>query len=402
MVERSEVRKRRSWARAGFALAILASVVLLLVDRPDNRPPLLDEIRTWTGDAAAPIMGAVAAPIRGIRSIFDGIGDYWNAVGENRQLRKEVAELRQWRNLALSLRDKVESYESILEIPRVQAADPIGAWSVTDSGGPFVQARLIDAGWRRGVREGHPVLNERGLVGRVVNVGQSSARVLLLTDLNSRIPVMTEEGEARALLIGDNSTAPRLEFVNRGAVLEEGERIVTSGDGGLLPRGLPVGVAAPASGVAWRVRLYSAGQPIDMIWVYPFTPLPQPVSEPITEEQRADDAERVAQAQEEAQTELAAITAPTPADTTITIQTGIGDESAVAPAVDGESEPEPVRQASMTATDTTLSSPDTSPAESESAARPQEAEDEQEAPDNMPAAVFIDLGDEDDGEAAGE
>lgn len=397
MVERSEVRKRRSWARAGFALAILASVGLLLVDRPDNRPPLLEEIRTRTGDAAAPVMGAVAAPIRGVRSIFGGIGDYWNAVGENRRLRKEVAELRQWRNLALSLRDKVESYESILEIPRVEAADPIGAWSVTDSGGPFVQARLIDAGWKRGVRDGHPVLNERGLVGRVVTVGQSSARVLLLTDLNSRIPVMTEEGEARALLIGDNSPAPRLEFVNRDAVLEEGERIVTSGDGGLLPRGLPVGVAAPADGGDWRVRLYSAGQPIDMIWVYPFTPLPEPASEPITDEQRAEEAERLALAREEARTELAAITAPTPADTTISIEPETGDEPDAAPAADGESRPEPVRQVSRNDSETSPS-PQALPAETAPGQPPQEGEDAQQAPDNMPAAVFIDMGDEEEAE----
>lgn len=388
MVERSEVRKRRSWARAGFALAIVAAVVLLLIDRPDNRPPLLEDIRTKTGDVAAPILGAVAAPIRGVRSIFGGIGDYWNAVGENRDLRQEVAELRQWRNLALSLRDKVESYESILEIPRVKAADPIGAWSVTDSGGPFVQARLIDAGWKRGVREGHPVLNERGLVGRVVTVGQSSARVLLLTDLNSRIPIMTEEGEARALLIGDNSPAPRLEFANRDAVLEDGERIVTSGDGGLLPRGLPVGVAAQTGGDAWRVRLYSSGQPIDMIWVYPFTPLPEPDSEPVTDDQRAAERERIARIQKEAEIELAAVTAPTPADPDIAAEDG-GVE------VDTGAEPTTQPSAPSERAQIEREIAAAAPALQPEAEAPKE-DAEQDAPESMPAAVFIDLGNDGD------
>lgn len=289
MVETSEWRSRRGWTTAVYALVAVAAVMLLVIDRPGSRPSVLDDIRAQASDWSEPAMGAVSAPIRGVRSIFGGATEYWDAVDENRELRREIARLNQWRDLALSLRDKVRTYEEVLGIPYIEAADPIGAWSIAESSGPFVHARLIDAGWERGVREGHPVLTERGLVGRVVTAGETTARVLLLTDLNSRIPVMTEDGEARALLTGDNSSAPRLEFVNRGAVLARDERIVTSGDGGLLPRGLPVGVAAPAGGDAWRVRLYSAGQPIDMVWVYPFDPIRPPEDEPVPNSERVID-----------------------------------------------------------------------------------------------------------------
>lgn len=309
MVESSEWRSRRGWTTAVYALVAVAALLLLVLDRPGSRPSVLDDIRAHTGDWAAPVMSAVSAPIRGLRSIFGGASDYWAAVDENRELRQEIAQLNRWRDLALSLRDKVRAYESILDIPGVDAADPIGAWSVADASGSFVHARLIDAGWDRGVREGHPVLTERGLVGRVVVVGHNSARVLLLTDLNSRIPVMTEDGEARALLTGDNSSAPRLEFVNRDAVLEQDERIVTSGDGGLLPRGLPVGQAAPASGDAWRVRLYSSGDPVDMVWVYPYDPIMTPEENPVPQSERL-----IESAEREARAEAARLTAEAAAE----------------------------------------------------------------------------------------
>jgi len=284
VAESGDWRSRRGWTTAAYGLVAIGAILLLVLDRPGERPSVLTDVRAFVGDISASVMSAVSAPIRGVRSIFEGATDYWDPVEENRRLRQEVVELRQWRDLALSLRDKVQNYEAILNIPGVRAARPIGAWSVAESGGPFVHARLIDAGVAQGVREGHPVLTDQGLIGRVIIAGRHSSRVLLLTDLNSRIPVMTEDGEARALLTGDNSGAPRLEFINRDAVLEPGERIVTSGDAGLFPRGLPVGVAAPSGGQAWRVRLYTSGEPMDSVWVYPHDPIEPPEENPAPEE----------------------------------------------------------------------------------------------------------------------
>ena len=128
-----------------------------------------------------------------------------------------------------------------------------------------------------------PQLNS--LSFRVVETGRQSARVLLLTDLNSRIPVMADRSNARAILVGDNSPYPRLEYVGRAPDIQPGDRIVSSGDDGILPRGLPVGEAVATREGGWRVRLYSDQAPIDFVWVWPYRRVTPP-----DEEVSADEA----------------------------------------------------------------------------------------------------------------
>ncbi len=176
----------------------------------------------------------------------------------------------------MQLRDQREVYEQALNVESPATQNRIGAWTLGDPDGLFVQSRLIGAGSRQGVHSGNPVLNVYGLIGRVVETGRVSSRVLLLTDLNSRIPVMADRSNARAVLVGDNSEYPRLEFLTRNADLEDGDRIVTSGDDGIMPRGLPVSQAQRDRQGRWRVRLYSDQAPVDFVWVFPFEPVRPP------------------------------------------------------------------------------------------------------------------------------
>ena len=119
---------------------------------------------------------------------------------------------------------------------------PVAARVVGDSGGAFVHSVLVNAGGQDGVRKGQAAVNGEGLVGRVAEVGERSARVLLVTDLNSRIPVLLESQRYRAILVGDNSQRPRLLYLSADAKVSPGDRIVTSGHGGVFPPGLAVGV----------------------------------------------------------------------------------------------------------------------------------------------------------------
>ena len=112
---------------------------------------------------------------------------------------------------------------------------------IGDSGGVFAQSVLINAGVAAAVERGDAVVSDRGLVGRVAEAGRKSARVLLITDFNSRIPVVSEKNRVRGILFGDNSSAPRLAFLPTDNGLELGDRIVTSGHGHVFPAGFPVG-----------------------------------------------------------------------------------------------------------------------------------------------------------------
>lgn len=271
-----------------FTVALLiVAVVLIAFDRPQSRPPALAAFRATITDMAAPLLDLAAAPIRGISNI----GPYWRnqarLAEENAELRQQLSETRYWRDLALQLRDQREIYEDALNVESPATRDRIGAWTLGDPDGPFVQSRIIGAGRQQGVESGDPVLNVYGLIGRVVESGRVSSRVLLLTDLNSRIPVMADRSNARAVLVGDNSPYPRLAFLTRNADLEEGDRIVTSGDDGVMPRGLPIGQAQRDRDGRWRVRPFSEQAPVDFVWVFPFRPAPPPELDPALPEDTA-------------------------------------------------------------------------------------------------------------------
>jgi rod shape-determining protein MreC len=189
---------------------------------------------------------------------------------QNQRLREENARLRAWYQLALSMRDKMDRYEEILALNPDPTAEAILARVIAETDGPFVKTRVLNAGANQGVAEDQAVLSEHGLVGRVVSAGQRSSRVLLLKDLNSRVPVMIERNDVRAILAGDNSERPQLRYLRPGHGLVSGDRVVTSGDGGLLPRGLPVGETFVDGQGDWRVRLYSDDGPVDYVRVVRF------------------------------------------------------------------------------------------------------------------------------------
>jgi rod shape-determining protein MreC len=106
----------------------------------------------------------------------------------------------------------------------------------------YARAVLLSVGPNHGIRKGEIALDERGLVGRVTEVGARTARVLLITDLNSRIPVVLESSRAHAILVGTNGPRPRLLYWPEGSPPVEGERVVTSAEANAFPANLPVGV----------------------------------------------------------------------------------------------------------------------------------------------------------------
>jgi rod shape-determining protein MreC len=146
----------------------------------------------------------------------------------------------------------------------------VTARTVLESRGPTSTTRLANAGSEQGVRPGHPVLSEHGVVGRVAGVTKGASRILLLTDPASKVPVLVDRTNARAILTGDGGPNPRLEFLRGLQPTREGDPLLTSGDGGVFPRGLPVGVAVRGLDGVWRARLYSDRSPVDYVRIIQF------------------------------------------------------------------------------------------------------------------------------------
>lgn len=267
-----ELKVPLTWmATVAVVIASIVALALLMNDRRGDISAGAYSVTRQVGDkVAAPVGGVLSTPLRWIGDGAQTVRGYFFAVSENRRLKAELQEMRQWRDLALALGDTNDRYKTLLGLQTDPPIPMVAARVVLDSRGPFSQARLANAGREKGVQAGHPVMTEAGLVGRVVGVTDGVSRILMLTDTASRMPVMIDRSNARAILTGDGGPNPRLEYLRGQEPVKEGDRIVTSGDGGMLPRGLPVGVAVKGFDGRWRVSLASDSTPIDYVRILLF------------------------------------------------------------------------------------------------------------------------------------
>jgi rod shape-determining protein MreC len=258
---------------------IVAGVIAVALLISDRRETLQDEAygaaRRAVDTAAAPVSGVIAAPGRWTGQGLSWVGSYFFVASENRKLRAQIAEMRRWRDTALALQDQNERYQALLGLKINPPIPMVAARVVSESRGPFANARLADAGEEKGVVVGNPVISDRGLVGRVVGVARGASRVLLLSDIASRTPVMIDRTNARAILTGDGGPNPKLEYLRGRDPVKQGDRIITSGDGGVLPRGLPVGVAVKGIDGRWRVALAADSSTIDFVQILKFVDFSQ-------------------------------------------------------------------------------------------------------------------------------
>ncbi len=252
-------------------VAVVIAVAFLLADRRETLQDHAYGVTRQTVDTVSkPVSGVIAAPGRWTGLGLDFVRSYFFTASENRRLKAELADMRQWRDRALALQDTNDRYKSLLGLKTDPPIPMASARVVSDSRGPFANTRLADAGSEKGVVVGNPVLNERGLVGRVVGVSNGASRVLLLTDIASRTPVMIDRTNARAILTGDGGPNPKLEYLRGVDPIQQGDRVVTSGDGGVVPRGLPVGAAVKGLDGRWRVVLFADDAAIDFVRILLF------------------------------------------------------------------------------------------------------------------------------------
>ena len=204
-----------------------------------------DEARGWLNDATAPFMEMLSGPSAEVRRWSEGVSSFFTVYSENQKLREEIEALRAAQRDLATLQRKVQRYEELLKIPADAAVTSVAARVIADSSGPFVRTVLINGGGGQGIVKGQAVVDERGLLGRVITTGHRSSRVLLLTDLNSRIPVMVEGANLKAILVGDNTGLPVLEYLPPGIAHhrrrardhDAGRRRVSAGCAGRRDRG---------------------------------------------------------------------------------------------------------------------------------------------------------------------
>ena len=249
----------------------VVGVSILLSDRRETfQTEAYGAARQAVDTVSAPVGGAVAAPGRWTGDLLGWLRSYVAVAHENRRLHKVMVGLQAQADEAVRLRDENERLRAMLGVRTDPPIPMVTARAVTDSRGPFANARLANAGSDAGVVVGYPVLSERGLVGRIVGVARNASRILLLTDVASRTPVMIDRSNARAILTGDGGPNPKLDYLRGRDAVHDGDRVLTSGDGGVLPRGLPVGRAVKGLDGRWRVVLDADAGAIDWVRILKF------------------------------------------------------------------------------------------------------------------------------------
>lgn len=229
------------WDRPLASLVfIIFSLILLLMS--GLNPSIFNSVRATTANAMSPVISLVSYPIQEGAQFVRNISGLSALQAENAALQKENDRLREWYQTALTLEDQNKALRDLLNVKLEPQYNYITARLIADVGSAFVKSLLVKAGHEDGVQKGQAVISGDGLLGRIIGSSEQTARVLLITDLNSRVPVIIEGSSYHAILAGRNSSSPVLEHLPNEADIQKGARIVTSGKGGLFPAGLPVGV----------------------------------------------------------------------------------------------------------------------------------------------------------------
>lgn len=217
----------------------------------------MQSIRTGVSDAFAPLLVTVNAPIRAVADYARAVSGLASLQEENARLMEENAKLREWYQRALVLKSENESLQTLLNIKLPPQNRFVTARIIADSGNAYAHSVLVLAGAADGVEKGQAVLSGDGLLGRIIEAGGVTSRVLLLSDINARVPVMIEGSNIRAMVAGNGGPLPLLAHLPPDLAPKEGQRVITSGHGGLFPYGLPVGTVVKNGNGGWAVRPFA-------------------------------------------------------------------------------------------------------------------------------------------------
>lgn len=253
----------RTLRRIALAALTVTGLGLFALWRADS--PRIEALRMDMADRAAPALAWTATPVARLVALIEGWERLSTVHQQNRDLRREIERLRTWREAAQQLE---RENAQLRALNNVQLSPRLGfatAEIIADPRSPFGRSVLASVGARDGIVDGAAAVDGSGLVGRVVGVGETVSRILLLTDFTSRVPVKVEESGLRGVLTGDGTAAPRLAFLAEPEAITLGARILTSGDDGVFPPDLMVGTVAATGERVARVRLAADYQRLDFV-----------------------------------------------------------------------------------------------------------------------------------------
>ncbi len=256
---------------AGILVVLLIGLFLLW--RIDN--PRVERFRMALIDRIVPSFDWALMPVTQMSRMVSDFQSYAKLYERNIELQREIQRLKSWREAALQLE---QTNAKLLALNKVRISPKLTYVTgvvLTDSGSPFRKSALINVGRRDGVRDGWVTMDGLGLVGRISGVGETVSRVILLTDSSSRIPVTIMPSGQKAIMAGNNSPYPVLEFIKSPEQIHPGDRVLSTGDGKLFPPGLLVGQVVMGRNGQLMVQLAADYQRLEFLRVLRTSPAEQ-------------------------------------------------------------------------------------------------------------------------------
>lgn len=237
-----------------FSGVVVAIALFLLILQRAN-PDQFGQLRASMTDALAPLATVTRTPVDLVRKVGNNISSGWQATRKNKTLKMQLERARTRAAQAEELAQQVERLEGLLAMrkPERQLVASGAASTVAPSGA--IRNAIISVGAHHGVRSRMPVIAPAGLAGRVTDVGWFSSRIMLLTDSSSRVPVIVQRTGWTGLAVGNGTSIDFVFDASPGTDrIRPGDRLVTTGDGGLFPPGIPVGVITDANSTPPRAQ----------------------------------------------------------------------------------------------------------------------------------------------------
>ena len=240
IVIRSALLQRGAKQKFSLFVLILLSLFIFILDNSNLKP--IKILRSLINDGIYRISAVSSSPIRFSGASKDFFVKHIFTYEENERLRKELEDLKSKNFQSSFLEAENNKLQNVLDLEKNSPYSVVNAKVILDKNSPFLNSVIINKGSNAGIKLGMPVLNEGYLAGRIVEVNFVSSRILLLNDLNSRIPVVVSPSGTQAILSGVGKREPSLEYLPDNFVLGEKESIVfTSGKDGVLFPGIAIG-----------------------------------------------------------------------------------------------------------------------------------------------------------------
>ena len=247
----------------GIAAGLL--VLLFLIWRIDNAR--VERLRAALVDQVMPSFEWTIKPIAATGRMLSDLRSYQRVYAQNEELRRELQRMLGWREAALQLEQKNARLLALNNVRLNARTTFVTGEIIADAGSPFRRSAMVNVGRIDGVKDGSAVMDGLGLVGRIAGVGERSARIIFLTDGSIRVPAVIRPSGQHAIVTGNNSGAPILEFLDQPDEIRPGDRIVTSGDGGLYPPDILIGQVLTGPDGRLRARIAADYGHLDFVRV---------------------------------------------------------------------------------------------------------------------------------------